>query len=367
MHNVLPPSFHDFTEHTKNGTMRSEVNALIYHLYCDDIRVAAFEYERGTIISFRPEKPELLPMQIKQASAEMFTLWLRERAIDINTFAHRELMHHLLGSRDRVAIAILTGMFSITDAFTCFRENAFIPRHQLWSKDTQEAVSDFILVSSDTSLRLRSQVTPNASTDGSFPKTWKYENGNWWLYKLQSEEATRSEEAISKALRACGWDAAEYAFEESKATLIKSRNFVGENEFFEPYDSLRYMFDDRSDQDAVIYANIQSLGASFEKAFRRILLADALFMNTDRHMRNFGVIRCAKTGEILRMAPNFDNNQAYKAMKGTSYSAAMLRAFQRVLGLTEIDRNDLRALAAICRTISYLHEAGIAVEDFLKS
>ena len=355
----------DFTEHPKNGTMTNEVNALAYHLYCDDIRVASFDYERGTILSFRPEKPELLPMQIRNASAEMFTLWLQERAIDLNTFVHRELMHNLLGSRDRIAIAILTNMFSITDAFTCFKENVFMPRNQLWSKDTQDAVSDFVLESSETSLRQRAQVTPNASTDGSFPKTWKFENGAWWLYKLQSEEATRSEEAISKALRACGWDAAEYAYNDNNLALIKSKNFVGKDEFFEPYESLRYMFDDRSDADAVIYANICSLGAYFEKAFRRILLADALFMNTDRHMRNFGIIRCAKTGELLRMAPNFDNNQAYKAMKGTTYGPAMLRAFQLEFGITKDDHDDLHALASVCRAIPYLYDVGKAVGDFL--
>ena len=35
--------------------------------------------------------------------------------------------------------------------------------------------------------------TPNASTDGSFTKTWKYEDGEWWLYKLQSTAATKAE------------------------------------------------------------------------------------------------------------------------------------------------------------------------------
>lgn len=67
-----------------------------------------------------------------------------------------------------------------------------------------------ILISSDTSLRNRNIATPNASMDGSFPKTWKFEIGAWWLYKLQSATATRSERDISHVLMECGWDAAEY-------------------------------------------------------------------------------------------------------------------------------------------------------------
>ena len=70
--------------------------------------------------------------------------------------------------------------------------------------------------------------------------------------------------------------------------------------------------------DRVIYNNISSLGIAFEEAWIRILLADALFMNTDRHMRNFGFIRSAETGRVLRMAPNYDNNQAYTANPGRS-------------------------------------------------
>lgn len=126
----------------------------------------------------------------------------------------------------------------------------------------------------------------------------------------------------------CGWDAAEYVYDDSKPNRIKTRNFVGEGEFFEPYDSLRYMFEDKSDNEAVIYANLCSLGPEFERAYRRILLADALFMNSDRHMRNFGAIRSVTTGDILRVVPNYDNNQAYKANKDVRYSGAMLCLFR---------------------------------------
>lgn len=338
-----------------------------YRLYCEDVPVAAFEYAQGTISAFHPERPELLPMQIKDASADAFTLWLGERAIDLNTFAHRELMRQLLGSRDRIAVSIATHMFSITDTFTCFPAEEFIPRNELWSKDTQDAVSDFILISSDTSLRLRSTVTPNASTDGSFPKTWHYEAGEWWLYKLQSVDASKSETAISQALRACGWDAAEYVYDEANPSYIKTRNFIGAGEFFEPYDSLRYLFKDRSDADQVIYQNFCTLNKTSKTAYRRILMADALFMNSDRHMRNFGVIRSSKTGEILRMAPNFDNNQAYKANKAIPYSPAMLRLFREEMGFTEQDREDLRALLDACGKIPYLADALEAGRAFLSS
>lgn len=336
-----------------------------YELYNADRKVAAFEYEQGTISRFDVTEAALLPMQIKNASADGFALWLQERAIDLNTFQHRQLASELIGSRDKTAIAILTHMFSISDTFTCFPEGEFIPRAQLCRVEDQDIVSDFILVSSDTSLRMNRVVTPNASTDGSFPKTWKFEDGEWWLYKIQSSDATRSEREISRVLMECGWDAAEYQYIGNYRTRIRSRNFVGENEFFEPYDSLRFMFENKSDDDLVIYKNIASLGETFEKAYRRILLSDALFTNTDRHMRNFGVIRSSITGEILRMAPNFDNNQAYRANPGGRFSDAMLRSFKASFGLTKEDTADLNALIEACRKNNYLAAAAEIGEKFL--
>ena len=168
---------------------------------------------------------------------------------------------------------------------------------------------------------------------------------------------------ISKALLRCGWDAAEYRYVSSKRTQVKTRSFLGENEFFEPYDSFRYSFSDLSDDDAVIYDNIASLGAEYELAWKRILLADAFFMNTDRHMRNFGVIRSAKTGKLLRLAPNFDNNQAYLANPSGKHSDAMLKMHMR--NADSQTYADLRTLLTASQSARYLSQAVDAAQKYL--
>ena len=109
------------------------------------------------------------------------------------------------------------------------------------------------------------------------------------------------------------------------------------------------------------------LGERFEKNFRRILLADALFMNNDRHMRNYGVIRSSVTGEILRMAPNFDNNQAYLSVPGAHYSNGMLRSFEKMYGLTKEDASDFQALLNECRNRAFLKNVFEAGTEFLLS
>ena len=326
-----------------------------YNLYNDDVQVAQFEVRNSVITDFIPQKPELLPMQIRHATADAFSSWLRERAVDLNSVKHRSLMNELIGSRDKTTIALRTHMFSISDTFTCFEEGEFVPRLQLCQPEDQNNVSDFILVSGDTSLRKLRVATPNASTDGSFTKTWRYEDGEWWLYKLQSTVATEAEVAISRVLQSIGWDAAEYRYVGRFRKRVKVRSFLKPQEFFEPYDSFRFFFDDPGDDDEVIYRNISSMGPEYEKAWKRILLADALFLNTDRHMRNFGVIRSSATGEVLRLAPNFDNNQAYLANPGGTWSDAMLRLYMK--HADRQDKENLKVLNNALKAYPYLKYA----------
>jgi len=227
-----------------------------YILYNDDVEAARFAAENSVITDFAPTRPELLPMQLLRATAEGFTVWLRERAIDLNNPKHRSMMQLWVGSRDKTVLALRTHMFSISDTFTCFEEGEFIPRAELCKPEEQNAASEFILISSDTSLRRLEGATPNASTDGSFTKTWRFEGNAWWLYKLQPSAATRAEVEISRVLRALGWSAAEYAYVGSYRRRVRSRSFLRPHEFFEAYDSFRFRFENPGDDDDAIQANL---------------------------------------------------------------------------------------------------------------
>ncbi len=335
-----------------------------YTLYNNDVQVATFTLNNSIITDYTPQKPELLPMQIRNTSADGFSAWVSDRAIDLSSVRHRNLMYELLRTRDKLTVAVRTCMFSVTDAFTCFEEDHFIPRSQLCRTEDQNTISDFILVSSNTSLRKLSIITPNAATDGSFTKTWKYENGAWWLYKLQSSAATQTEVEISRVLRKIGWDAAEYAYDRSFRKHVKTRNFLSENEFLEPYASFRFFFDNPSDDDEVIFRNLSSLGDDYRTAWKRILLSDAVFNNTDRHMHNFGVIRSAITGEVLRLAPNFDNNQAYLANPSFTYQKGMFAQYMD--NADDDDYSNLKVLSAALESHSYLKHAYEASLEYLK-
>ena len=100
-----------------------------------------------------------------------------------------------------------------------------------------------------------------------------------------------------------GFDMAEYAL---SGAYVVSRDFTEGRLNFEPMANL---VQENEDYD-FNYDVLQTLNPSLLKPYLDILFMDALAFNVDRHTQNYGLLRSRETGEILSMAPNFDNNMA---------------------------------------------------------
>ena len=44
--------------------------------------------------------------------------------------------------------------------------------------------------------------------------------------------------------------------------------------------------------------------------YLKLIYLDTVCMNMDRHTKNYGILRDPKTGDIVKLAPNYDNNIA---------------------------------------------------------
>ncbi len=155
-----------------------------------------------------------------------------------------------------------------------------------------------------------STTSPEFGTDGAFAKCWIQEDDTVYLLKRGSSGASNaglepySELYSSQIARYLCRSYVSYDVVEYRNKLAsKCKLFTSENEGFVPIS--RYM--ER--------VNIQELLDFFEKIdcgddFRRMLVLDAVIVNVDRHLGNFGVMIDNESMKMKRMAPVFDHNQA---------------------------------------------------------
>ncbi len=158
-----------------------------------------------------------------------------------------------------------------------------------------------------------STTSPEFGTDGAYAKCWirERENKGICLLKQGSEGARNTglepyseyySAQISK--RICA-EYVDYDLEIYRSKLVSScRLFTDEKTGFTPID--RLVRKEAGVTDLLSY--FDSIGSI--DAFRRMLVFDALTVNTDRHLGNFGVLVNNDTQKIMRMAPVFDNNQS---------------------------------------------------------
>lgn len=154
-----------------------------------------------------------------------------------------------------------------------------------------------------------STTSPEFGTDGYFAKCWVRENGRIMLYK--SGSATFEIEPLSEYLSCqlaeklhmdyVPYDIAYYhdkliskcaLFTSEKAGLAKAHDLLPKGE--------------RSVSAMLNY--FTSIGSG--DSFRRMCVLDALILNTDRHLGNFGALIDNDTMSVIRMAPVFDNNRS---------------------------------------------------------
>ena len=154
-----------------------------------------------------------------------------------------------------------------------------------------------------------SSTSPELTTDGSFRKCWRKEDGDIYLYKRGTSGAYNAglepycEALASEIINHADSESVRYTVVKlHKETATKCRSFTNEDIGFVP---LRKLVDKN--------ITIEELLQFFEKLgclekFKRMLVLDAITFNVDRHLGNIGVLVDNDTQEIKEIVPNFDFN-----------------------------------------------------------
>ena len=187
------------------------------------------------------------------------------------------------------------------DSQLCWRDVS------LYQNDFDEIIAEAALNGSFSEQSL-SSTSPEFATDGYYAKCWKRERDGIYLYKAGS--ATYELEPLSEYLAAqissilCP-DAVPYDMRFHHGRLVSTCPLFT-SESIGLAKTAAITREERSISSLLEY--FRSIGS--ENAFRRMMILDAIILNTDRHLGNFGVLFDTDTMQVTTMAPVFDNNRS---------------------------------------------------------
>lgn len=269
-------------------------------------------------------KKDLLPIIMLNESPGSFEVWLQTRVIDTHRTNSRQVRRRLsVKTEVPKEIVIKARAVSITDSYWLKWENENISYGEV-RKSLSDGLNSIALYGNDNDVNFKAtDITPELTNIGSFEKCWKLFNDEWYMIKKGSYKENFAEVLISNIAIELGFNAVKYeAIDEGR--LVKCRDFTDNAEVdFEPMYS--FVRDYWEIDDCVNIIN--ELG--FINDFLDITFVDALCYNIDRHTFNFGLLR--RDGEILGLAPNFDNNLGLsgvlndRALEKTWYSTSFIR------------------------------------------
>ncbi len=165
--------------------------------------------------------------------------------------------------------------------------------------------------------------SPNNTTDGMLQKGWIIEDGKRVLVKgtyTQSREEPLNEWLASNISKRLGFDYCDYRVEWNAKTKLVSKcdNFITEDEeIISAYDILKSEKKPNNINDYEFYISILEKHhvPNARKNIENMFIVDYLMLNTDRHLKNFGIIRNVNTLEWVRTTPIFDTGQSMECDK----------------------------------------------------
>lgn len=287
---------------------------MVYILMCKTKELLEFNTDKHfNIDNIRVINNELLPEILKVDNASLIYYWLESRKIDTSRINAKLLLKGLDLSVYGIQSVIINRNVNMTDSYW------------LKLKGSHEVYSDFCLrrgthnpLITDTSLNgivkdLPKGINCELTNIGSFNKAW-LKNGvseEWLLCKRGDFRNFYAELFTYKLGKALGMNMAKYSYNH-RLGVIESVNFTNEAKMLEHYDSLKYLFNDTNSilDEGIVAKNMLKLGKNCFEDYTNMILLDGIVSNIDRHEYNFGVLKSTATGDILGLAPNFDNNLA---------------------------------------------------------
>jgi hypothetical protein len=167
--------------------------------------------------------------------------------------------------------------------------------------------------------KLSRERTPNSASSGMLPKKWILQAGERYLMK-GSDDVYR-QEPFNEKIASCFLDGLSVGHVNYELTWYKEnayslcKNMLGtEDELISAYYIQKVKRRDKGTSYYEHYIDCcktLGLGGDIRTELEKMIAADFIIANTDRHWSNFGVLRNADTLKAERLAPLYDHGSSF--------------------------------------------------------
>ena len=298
-----------------------------YWLMRKNERITVLDFsDDGVLLKFSSEitDPKLAPLEYRANKNDWLKKWWQERSIPLEQGAVAKMLSEsdLLGPQDYLFNNL--GL-SLNDYYWICPLGSKLKWEDvnLYDNDFKD---DLLVRRKDGSsgiAKSTSGYSPNSSLQGQLEKTWQIRNGRRVLIKGNSDDLScesLNEVFASLLHKKQGYD----NYVEYKLIKIKGKSYsygcISEcftNQDKELVTAWALLTSEKKKNDKSDYEFLISLAGRYgvdETQFRKDLeyqiMTDYILSNRDRHMNNIGILRDAKTLQLIRMAPIFDTGRS---------------------------------------------------------
>lgn len=281
--------------------MDKELNVSNIDILCDEIK--------------------LFPENLKEVNSESVKYFILNKLIPKNR-ANLECFLSAVNIEldDFKAILDYSKGLSIIDTYWITRDDKLrYEDFNLFDNDISKELS--LSVFNGTKTKINNTVlSPEFTTNGAIPKCWIKKDDGYYLYKSSTAylgfantgNEPYSEYYACQLLKELGIPYIDYDLEMYQGELVSvCKIFTSKDIAYVPIHLVANI-------DDIDKAYNWCLEHNLEEAFGDMILFDALIYNHDRHLGNFGIIKDNHTGDILGMAPIFDNGAGLLAYTSLS-------------------------------------------------
>lgn len=251
-----------------------------------------------------------------------------------------------------------------------------------------EAYLEASLDSSSSHLRLDPNIlkSPNNTTDGMLQKAWVIEDNKRKLIKGTysfSLQEPFNEWLASSICKRLGFDYCDYSVEFNNKTKLISKCdcFIKDDEeIISAFDVFKSKVKPNGISDYEFYISIlEEHGlVNARKDLENMIILDYLIVNSDRHMKNFGIIRNVETLKWLKLTPIFDSGESMQCDKYTDeidfnrcygmFFKSPNKNYEDILksikdGIKRIDINSLDGLANEYESLLKMFQSKLDISD----